>query len=248
MVFVVLFSSCKDEIDLPYTDANKVYFEYEYQDPAWSSTHLIKRDSVTAAMGYLPNGQDRMEVKIPVKLLGNVLDKDATYKVEVAEQGTVVTGKTTAIENVHYLPLEDNYTFHSNMWVDTLRITALRSALSSSYSKKERATLILRITDGGELGKGLRDGWEILVSMNNYMSEPSWWSTYALGFYHPEKYKILLTFEDESFYASADLLNDSSAKRCISAMRNYLNDHVIIDEETGKRVGFDSLVDLDEKE
>lgn len=45
-----------------------------------------------------------MEVKIPIKLLGSALDKDATYKVEVAEQGTIVTGKTTAIENVHYLP------------------------------------------------------------------------------------------------------------------------------------------------
>lgn len=189
-----------------------------------------------------------MEVKIPIKLLGSALDKDATYKVEVAEQGTIVTGKTTAIENVHYLPLEDHYTFHSGLLVDTLRITALRSALSSSYSKKENATLVLRIVDGGELGRGLRDGWEMLVSMSNFMSEPSWWSTYALGFYHPEKYKILLMFEDESFYASADLLNDSSARRCISAMSNYLEDNVVIDEETGKRVSFDSLVDLDEKE
>lgn len=247
MALVLMLSSCKDEINLPYSDADKVYFEYEYQDPAWSSTHLIKRDSVTAAMGYLPNGQDRMEVKIPIKLLGSALDKDATYKVEVAEQGTIVTGKTTAIENVHYLPLEDHYTFHSGLLVDTLRITALRSALSSSYSKKENATLVLRIVDGGELGRGLRDGWEMLISMSNFMSEPSWWSTYALGFYHPEKYKILLMFEDESFYASADLLNDSSARRCISAMSNYLEDNVVIDEETGKRIGFDSLINLEEE-
>lgn len=83
--------------------------------------------------------------------------------------------------------------------------------------------------------------------MSNFMSEPSWWSTYALGFYHPEKYKILLMFEDESFYASADLLNDSSARRCISAMSNYLEDNVVIDEETGKRIGFDSLIDLEEE-
>ena len=77
MALVLMLSSCKDEINLPYSDADKVYFEYEYQDPAWSSTHLIKRDSVTAAMGYLPNGQDRMEVKIPVKLLGSALEQDA---------------------------------------------------------------------------------------------------------------------------------------------------------------------------
>lgn len=54
-------------------------------------------------------------------------------------------------------------------------------------------------------------------------------------------------FEDESFYASADFLNDSSARRCISAMSNYLEDNVVIDEETGKRIGFDSLIDLEEE-
>lgn len=239
-----LIMSCSDDINMPYTDETRVHFEYEYQDPAWTSVHLVKRDSVVAAMGRLASDITSYEVKIPIKILGSQLASDQTYHVEVIPQATIGTGKTTAVEGVHYLSLDQQYTFHAGEWVDTLRFTALRNNLSTSYNKRECRTLVLRITDKGQLKPGLRDGWEMLVSLNNYISEPEWWNVYGLGFYHPEKYKILLMFADDSFYAKVDLLNDSSAKRCISAMKNYLNDNIVIDEETGKRVTFDSLVDL----
>ena len=45
------FTACDDDVDMPYKEAPSVYFEYEYQDPAWSSVHLVARDSVVAAMG-----------------------------------------------------------------------------------------------------------------------------------------------------------------------------------------------------
>ena len=242
------FTACDDDVDMPYKEAPSVYFEYEYQDPAWSSVHLVARDSVVAAMGRLAADVHDMEVKIPVKVLGSVLANDMTYQVEVVP--TSMDGKvnTTAQEGVHYQALKDSYTFKAGVWVDTLRITVLRDALSTSYVKREPQSSVLRITEKGELKPGLRDGWEMVVRMNNFISEPTWWSVYGLGFYHPEKYKILLLFAEESFYASADLLNDSAARRCISAMRNYLNDNVIIDEATGKRVGFDSLIDMAEEE
>lgn len=241
-------TSCSKDIDLPYSDESKIYFEYEYQDPAWTSTHLINRDSITAAMGRLSNDQTQMEVKVPVKLLGEPLAENKTYKVEVVENGNVIKGKTTAVVNQHYLPLQDSYVFHAGMWVDTLRITVLRSALSSNYANQETRTLVLRISDDGELKKGLRDGWEMLISMSNYIAEPSWWNVYGLGFYHPEKYKILLMFRDDDFYANVDILNDSAARQCTSAMKNYLRDNVIIDEATGKRVTFDALVDIESNE
>ena len=243
-VLAALATSCSKDIEMPYTEESSVYFEYEYQDPSWSSVHLIPRDSVTVAMGRLSNDQTEVEVKIPVKILGGKLTEDKTYKVEVVETGTTIKGKTTAIVNKHYLPLADSYVFHSDVWVDTLRFTALRSDLSSNYADQETRTLVLRITDEGELKKGLRNGWEMLVSLSNYIAEPSWWNVYGLGFYHPEKYKILLMFRDDSFYASVDLLNDSSARQCTSAMQNYLEDNVIIDEATGKRVTFEALVEI----
>jgi hypothetical protein len=98
------------------------------------------------------------------------------------------------------------------------------------------------LVETDELKLGLRDGWEIKISLNNYIDQPEWWNSFALGFYHPEKYKILLLFESEEFYGSVDIMN--GAKRYIDALRAYLLDNVIIDEETGKRVGFDSLIDI----
>ncbi|GHV30944.1 hypothetical protein FACS1894177_04460 [Bacteroidia bacterium] len=239
---MLLGFACTDEIDTVYESGDRVYFEYEYQDPFYALTRMIKRDSLVVSLGKLPDEQTRFDLKIPVKLLGQPLVSPKTYKVQVIEKGDIVTGFASAVENVHYLPISENQTFRANEWTDTLHVTLLRRSLSANFSKKEHKTLLLKLVETDELKLGLRDGWELKISVNNYISQPSWWNPYALGYYHPEKYKILLMFESEEFYATVNIMNN--ATRYISALRSYLADNVIIDEETGKRVGFDSLIDL----
>ncbi len=234
--------SCSEDIDVPYSEGERIYFEYLYQDPNYAAKRLIVRDSLTVSMGLLPDETKSYDVKIPVLVLGDQLSADKHYRVEVVQEGIVVKGQTTAKVNEDYLPLQDSYVFHAGTWSDTLTITLLRSHLSSSFTKKERKSIILRLIESDELKLGPRNGWEFKISMNNYVDQPSWWSVYALGYYHPQKYKILLMFNTEEFYSKVDILN--AASRYINALKAYLEDNVVIDEETGKRVGFDNLIDI----
>ena len=234
--------SCSEDIHVPYSEGDRVYFEYLYQDPNYAAKRLIVRDSLTVSMGLLPDEEKSYDVKIPVLVLGNQLSADKHYRVEVAAEGTVVKGVTTAKVNEDYLPLQDSYTFHAGTWSDTLTVTLLRTHLSTSFTKKQHKSIILKLVETDELKLGLRDGWEFKISMNNYVDQPKWWSVYSLGYYHPQKYKILLMFNTEDFYSKVDIVNDAS--RYVNALKAYLADNVVIDEETGKRVGFDSLIDI----
>lgn len=241
-LWACLATSCTKEIEGSYTDDSRIYFEYLFQDPNYYGTRLIIRDSLIVSLGKLDKEIESYEVKIPLKLLGLPLTTEGQYKVHVLEAGIVLKGKTTAQENIHYLPLKESYQFRKDEWTDTLKVTVLRSALNTSFTAKESKTLMLGLEETADLKLGMRDGWEIKMSINNFLEKPSWWREGGLGYYHPEKYRILLLFETEEFYASVDILNN--AKRYIAAMKSYLEDHVVIDEETGKRVGFDSLIDL----
>lgn len=241
----VLTIACSKDIDVPYSEGDRIYFEYLYQDPNYAAKRLIVRDSLTVSMGLLPDETKSFEVKIPVLILGNPLSTDKHYRVEVVEKGTVVKGVTTAKVNEDYMPLQETYTFHANTWSDTLRLVLLRSHLSPSFTLKQQKSVILRLVTTDELKPGIREGHEVKISMNNYVAQPKWWNVYALGYYHPQKYKILLMFNTEEFYSTVDILNDAS--RYVNALKAYLKDNVVIDGETGKRVGFDNLIDMDGK-
>ncbi len=244
-VTALSFVSCSQDNELAFTDNDRIYFEYLHQDPNYAQKRLIVRDSLVVSMGLLPSDQQEYVVKIPINVLGDPLTRDKTYKVEVADKATVLKGETTAKANEHYLPLKEVYTFKANVWTDTLCVTLLRNKLSASFSLQESKSLILRLVETEDLKVGPREGMEFKISMNNYVARPKWWNVYALGYYHPQKYRILLMFNTEEFYSKTDLLNYGD--RYVDALKNYLKDNVVIDQETGKRVGFDNLIDMNAK-
>nr|WP_314754069.1 DUF4843 domain-containing protein [uncultured Prevotella sp.] len=241
----ILVVACSKDIEVPYSEGDRIYFEYLYQDPNYAAKRLIVRDSLTVSMGLLPDETKSVEVKIPVLVLGNQLATDKRYRVEVVEKGMVVKGITTAKVNEDYMPLQETYTFHANTWTDTLKIVLLRSHLSPSFTLKQQKSVILRLVETEELKPGIREGYEVKISMNNYVVQPQWWNVYALGYYHPQKYRILLMFNTEEFYSKVNIPND--ARRYVKALKAYLKDNVVIDQETGKRVGFDNLIDMSGK-
>ena len=93
----VLTMACSKDIDVPYSEGDRIYFEYLYQDPNYAAKRLIVRDSLEVSMGLLPDEVKSFEVKIPVLILGNPLLADKHYRVEAVEKGTVVKGTTTCL-------------------------------------------------------------------------------------------------------------------------------------------------------
>ena len=88
-------------------------------------------------------------------------------------------------------------------------------------------------------------GTIIIILINNFMSEPVWWEDNylgTLGFFHPEKWKILISF-DEAFATYGDLKYEynNEGKTFVSQLSAYLSNFVIIDEATGMRVTMSGL-------
>lgn len=83
--------------------------------------------------------------------------------------------------------------------------------------------------------------------MNNYMSEPAWWKGNfgtSLGFFHPEKWKILISFNEEFADQNDCPFNQNNEGReYINGLRKYLEDIPVYDKATGKRIYMYELVD-----
>jgi hypothetical protein len=234
--------SCDDQIEYPYEGKDCIYFEHEYE--LWKGND-IKYDSIVFSFGMLDNSVNIDTAKIVVKYLGRKSDKARKYKVRILQQGIDIDDITTAEEGVHYQKVNEVQEFRPNELTDTLRVVLLRENLSTSFVNQESKKLIVRLEPNEDFDLGLNDGLEMKLVFNNYLSMPAWWDFHDrdLKYYHPEKWKILMTF-DEIFKDVSSTKLDIYAGDLgdyAYALRSYLKDNEVIDSETGARIYMDSL-------
>ncbi len=241
-VSVALLLSCNDEINYPYHGKDCIYFEYEYE--LWTN-HFVAYDSVEFSFGMLDNAVKLDTAKIVVKYLGREASEIRKYKVKVLEQGIGIDDKTTAKEGVHYQKINEIQDFRPNRISDTLRIVLLRDSLNPSFTKKDSKKLILRLEATEDFELGINKGVEMKLVFNNFLSMPPWWNYHDnyLDFYHPEKWKILMNF-DEIFNditsTSLDIYAGDLSDYAY-ALQMYLADNEVRDSETGARIYIDRL-------
>jgi hypothetical protein len=94
---------------------------------------------------FYPESQKKVEIKIPLRIVGVPKNKDRYYYVSIV---TVGKDKTTAKEGIHYKKLEEKYRFKKNLSEDTLRIFLFRPKKNESY----KLTIKLTKSDDFELG------------------------------------------------------------------------------------------------
>lgn len=228
-------SGCDQEPDLRYDEKDRIYFEFDYEDYNARQTF----DSVVFSFGRHPDGVLMDTAKLVVKYLGRESARQRKYRV------TIVADSTTAVEGVHYLPVSETQTFRDTSLTDTLRVVLLRENLSSSHITKERRQIYFRLEANEDFELGLVKGINMRLIMNNYLSKPRWWNTFewAFNFYHPEKWKILMMFDD-GFKDETQVPFDGNALQTFSNSLNaYLNANIVKDKETGQRIYMDKLVD-----
>jgi len=156
---------------------------------------------------------------------------------------------TTAIAGTHYQVFSEEQTFRPNELTDTLRIVVNRENLNSSYISQETVRLYLKLEPTEDFDLGLAGGLTKRILINNYMTEPDWWEKNymgALGFFHPEKWKILISF-NEAFATYGDCIYtyNNQGRTFVNQLSAYLRNYVVIDELTGMRVTMSGLVEID---
>lgn len=229
----LLIYSCDQNIDYPYEGKDRIQFRHytiNYNQRYYS-------DSITFSFGLKPDNIEIDTAKIVVEFLGKGSDKERSYKV------VVDPNSTTAVVGTHYKAIDEIQKFRPGQLTDTLRIVVIRKNLSTSFRHPETIKIGLRLEPTEDFDLGLRGGLTKRVLLNNYLSEPAWWNNLTLlGYYHPEKWKILISFNKK--YANQDtcpfnINNEGRTYR--DGLESYLNAVPTFDKETGDRIYLDRM-------
>lgn len=226
---------CDQDIDHPYEGKDRIQFRHYTTD--WNNRRSYS-DSIVFSFGLKPDTVLIDTAKIVMEYLGKGSDKARNYKV------VVIPDSTTAIAGTHYEVINEMQTFRPGDLTDTLRIVIFRENLSSSFRNPVTIRLDLKLEPSEDFDLGLKGGLKKKVLLNNYLSEPDWWNNNTgLGYYHPEKWKVLISFNDA--YANQhtcpyDINNDGRAYR--DGLSSYLSTIPTFDQETGDRVLMNELV------
>lgn len=234
-VLAVVLHSCDQDINFPYEGKDRIQFQHYTTN--YNSVRLYT-DSVVFSFGLLDDSIKADTAKIPMEFLGKGSDQPRTYKV------VVVPDSTNAVEGVHYQKFNEMQTFRAGEFTDTLRILVYRDQLSTSFRNPQTIRLDLKLEPTDDFDLGLEGGIKRKVLLNNYLSEPDWWDSHmGLGYYHPEKWKILISFNKAYANQHTCSLNyNNDGRSYVQGLNNYLNSVPTFDAETGDRLYLNEMV------
>lgn len=241
LVAVVHFSSCDQSIDNLYTEKSRIQFRYYKEDTILQKITRTYVDRSVYSFGMAAEDTKEDTARIVVEFLGSAADRDRTYGVIVGSDST------TAVEGVHYKPISPTQTFRAGRMKDTLKIVVLRSNLNSSFITREDRRIALDLKPTDDFNLGMKGGLRTYLYLNNYLSQPIWWTDPLrgpyLGFYHPKKWKILISFNAKfSNKDKCDFDINNVGREYFNGLARYLDAVPTFDDDTGARIYMDKMV------
>lgn len=170
MLIACLFSCRKKDIEL-YNSPDHVQFSSGYID------------TVALSFFFYPN-QDKVRIKLPVKLTGNVPVQDLHYKIDIDQAGT------TALPEHYMLP--SDFVFRKGRVTDTAYIDVNRrpDLLSKVFN------LAIIMVPGGDLLPGQTSYIKRVFKISDMVSKPDWWNADCeriyLGKYTEKKFRSFM--------------------------------------------------------
>lgn len=239
--FGILLASCEQKPEPYFEPASSIRFEYGFT----KETIPVRITGINYSFGFVPEEQVLDTLLLEVAFTGPLAEYDRKYWVEVADTGTMVTGRTTMEAGKDYQQIEGEHVLRGKHWKDTLAVVVSREFINPGFVRKETKTLVLRLQPSQDFENVVQNMDEVLISVNNYLAEPVWWAKFAqyLNFYHPEKYKILMKLEPSLSNPAETNFTGVKMSGLADLMRDYLKDNVVLDEETGQRIFIDRMED-----
>lgn len=228
VVYIVFsFVGCDQDIDYPYEGKDRIQFKH------FSTLYnsRVYTDSVVFSFGLLNDTIHVDTAKVVMQYLGKGSDVERTYNV------MIVQDSTTAIEGVHYEAFPMVQKFRPGELTDTLRIVVYRDHLNKSFANPKNECLYLRLQESEDFDLGLRGGISMRLLLNDYLSEPSWWSSHgSLGYFHPKKWRILISFNADYAKSNCSFNLNNGGRTYARGLDNYLRNVPTYDDETGMRL------------
>ncbi len=237
----ILLAGCEQKPEPYFESSSSIRFDYKFT----KEIIPVRITDVHHSFGFAPDEKLLDTLLLEVSFTGPLVENDRKYRVEVADSGTMVTGRTTMEAGKDYRQVQGEHVLRGNLWKDTLALVVSREFIDPGFLRKETKTLVLKLRPSQDFENVVQNMDEILISVNNYLAEPVWWAKFSqyLNYYHPEKYKILMKLEPA--LSNPEEINMTGVKMASFAelMRDYLNDNIVLDEETGQRIFIDRMED-----
>lgn len=228
---LIAFTACDDDIDYPYSGKDRIQFLSYWTD--WNGLRTYS-DSLVCSFGLRPDSIRIDTARVIVEYLGRGSDRDRTYRVlTVADSSNAVAGE-------HYDAIDPVRTFKAGASKDTILILVHRDKLSTSFINPEKLRLDLKLEATEDFDLGLKDGLYKKITFYNFLTEPDWWEGNfggTLGYYHPEKWKILISFNERfATYVDCPFDTNNEGRAYTNQLSNYLDHVPTFDDETGERL------------
>ena len=179
-LLLVMFSSCEQDVN---NFAGKEGIYFNATDGSIDSLYF----------SFLGKISDVDTINIPVKVMGNALSTDGTYKVVIDEE------KTTAVEGVHYKKLEESYVFPANKFGTDFKLIVNRD---DPALLTEDRMIALKLIPSENFDLGYSNRVNLRVFITNRLIKPSYWDTYLyiyFGEYSKVKHNIAINIQGHDF-------------------------------------------------
>jgi hypothetical protein len=138
-------------------------------------------DSVLYTFAKFP-GKAKDTVFVPVRVAGNRTgDKERFYSVKIIDTAS------TALPDVHYQPLKDEYVFAAGYGIQRLPVIVYNT---DTNLLKRNVSLTLQIVPGGDFNADLGKLITTRVVFSAKLEKPQWWDMWLGGYYSTVKHQL----------------------------------------------------------
>jgi hypothetical protein len=169
---VALMTACKKQQIESFHGPENIYFAIGLRGYS---------DSVLYTFATHP-GRVRDTVFVPVRIAGNRTDgKERMYSVRIVDSGT------TALPNVHFEPLKEQYLFAAGKGVQDLPVILYNT---DTFLLKRNFTLELEIVPSGDFNADLTSLITTRIVFSAKLEKPKWWDMWLGSYYSIVKHQL----------------------------------------------------------
>jgi len=199
-IFIVLLASCKKEKIAPWETPDR-YIQFQ------------KKESDTMIFSYLfqPSSVTSYTIKVPLKMIGFLPDKNLDYTVEVIPELTTINPSlySMSLTNV----------FRAGFTMDSIPVEIKRDPILKTQS----VYLALQLKTNQDMKTGQTEFVRQIVKINDLVFQPKWWNAnivyYYMGVYTDKKFR---TFIDVIGTGDLDAVNVNTIYEFVRQFKYYL--------------------------
>lgn len=229
VVISVVFTmfACNQDIEYPYEGRDRIHFRHFNV----VNNKRVYIDSTAYSFGLKNDTIRKDTLKIVMELMGNISQTDRIFEFEIDSDSTDM------IEGIHYEKIDFQQVLRAKRVRDTLRIIFLRDNLNSDYTKPVNNKMLLRLKENNDFALGLTKGHSMMITLNDFLSEPLWWNNNTgMGYFHPKKWRKLIEYNELYKDEKTCPFNvNNEGKVYMNRLLIYLNNTNVYDYIDGKK-------------